>query len=277
MAKHKGLKTEKIIKMRKKLSIKEIASIFNVDYRTIHFHLNKSKRGFRLCECGCGKLTQAKRCIKGHSGHKWIKTRENYQIDCACGCKEKIWKYGNDHRVRKFAHGHNDSRKAKRGMFYSEKNKQYIRYQSSFELAAYSLLEQMSKVISYKRPTYVLYEFEGKVRKYYPDILIKYIDGTSEIVEVKPKGLISLPKNQAKFSAMKNDNFSIWTEDTLNAFIAKRVNSGKPKRKDVGNPEPSRVEPRKVQRLLEEDTSSLITSKSALHESDDIVQPLLKK
>ena len=51
-------------------------------------------------------------------------------------------------------------------------------------------------------------------------------------------------------------------------ILKKRVNSGKPQ----GNPEPSRVETRKVQRLLEEDTSSLITSKSALPERDEIVQ-----
>ncbi len=54
----------------------------------------------------------------------------------------------------------------------------------------------------------------------------------------------------------------------FNDIVEKRMNSGKPR---TGNPEPSRVEPRKVQRLLEEDTSSLITSKSVLHESDDIV------
>jgi len=49
-----------------------------------------------------------------------------------------------------------------------------------------------------------------------------------------------------------------------------RVNSGKPR---TGNPEPSRVETRKVQRLSEEDTSSLITDKSALQlKADDIVR-----
>jgi len=53
-------------------------------------------------------------------------------------------------------------------------------------------------------------------------------------------------------------------------LLKKRVNSGKPL--STGNPEPSRVEPRKVQRLLEEDTSSLMTSKNALHESEEIVQ-----
>ena len=223
-----------------------------------------------FCKCGCGKLTQTKQCLKGHSGHKWVRTREkNYQTYCACGCGEKIWKYVH-RRARKYILGHNDSRSKNRGMFYSEKNKQHIHYQSSFELSAYSILEQMSNVISYKRPDYVFYEFEGKIKRYYPDIFIRYSDGTSEIVEVKPKDLISYPKNQAKFSAIKLqcDNFSIWTEDRLkDASMKNGVNSGKPKRKDVGNPEPSRVEPRKVQRLVEEDTSSLITRTSAPRET----------
>jgi hypothetical protein len=57
--------------------------------------------------------------------------------------------------------------------------------------------------------------------------------------------------------------------NSFNDIVAKRVNSGKPR---TGNPEPIRVEPRQVQRLLEDGTPSLITSTSALRESDEIVQ-----
>ena len=55
-------------------------------------------------------------------------------------------------------------------------------------------------------------------------------------------------------------------------LLKKRVNSGKPL--NMGNPEPSvlpKGERMKVQRLLEEDTSSLITSKNALPEREEIV------
>lgn len=58
--------------------------------------------------------------------------------------------------------------------------------------------------------------------------------------------------------------------------LKKGMNSGKPKRKVVGNPEPSRVQTRKVQRLPEGDTSSLITGQSVPLERDDIVHNLLK-
>lgn len=50
-----------------------------------------------------------------------------------------------------------------------------------------------------------------------------------------------------------------------------RVNCGKPR---TGNPQPSRVETRKVQRLAEDGTPSLMTATSARHESDEIVQTL---
>lgn len=51
--------------------------------------------------------------------------------------------------------------------------------------------------------------------------------------------------------------------------LAKGMNSGKLRK---NNPEPSRVETRKVQRLLEEGTPSLITSKSVPLVRDEIVQ-----
>ena len=55
------------------------------------------------------------------------------------------------------------------------------------------------------------------------------------------------------------------------AYLENWVNSVE-LRKD--NTEPSRLQRRKVQRLLEDGTPSLMTSLSARHESDDIVQML---
>lgn len=57
-------------------------------------------------------------------------------------------------------------------------------------------------------------------------------------------------------------------------ILNKRVNSGKPL--IMGNPEPSRVETRKVQRLAEKDTSFLITATNALLEREEIVHSLSK-
>ena len=53
-------------------------------------------------------------------------------------------------------------------------------------------------------------------------------------------------------------------------IVAKRVNSGEPKRKDVGNPEPS-SQSEKVQRLVES-SDTLNNHNSALPERDDIVR-----
>lgn len=184
----------------------------------------------KLCDCGCGKITFSAKCLRGHSGHKWVKqVKENYLIECACGCGEKFMKYDKYRNpARQFIHGHNYNSGRYVGYFYSEKNKKNIRYRSSWELTAYQLLEVMSKVSSYtNEPFYVNYEFQGDIKRYYPDILIRYTDNTSEIVEIKPSFLVKLPRNQAKFSAIKKqyDNFSIWTENNLSAFLNKVANS----------------------------------------------------
>lgn len=65
-------------------------------------------------------------------------------------------------------------------------------------------------------------------------------------------------------------NKTMGKEHLFVAIFEKRMNSGKPKRKDVGNPEPS-SQSEKVQRLLE--SSDVLNNQiSVLHESDDIVQ-----
>lgn len=55
----------------------------------------------------------------------------------------------------------------------------------------------------------------------------------------------------------------------FNDIVENRVNCGKPR---TGNPQPSSLQCEKVQRLPEDSTLSLMTGKSARHESDEIVQ-----
>ena len=68
-----------------------------------------------FCECGCGREVK-NRFIRGHSGHKWTRKVEivNYEIECACGCGNKLMKYrietsrGNEGKfiARKYIYGH---------------------------------------------------------------------------------------------------------------------------------------------------------------------------
>lgn len=92
-------------------------------------------------------------------------------------------------------------------------------FRSSYELAAFKLLDQMSVVETYEVEPFPISYGEGKV--YIPDILISYRDGSRELVEVKPERLVGLKENKAKFSAARrwcreNDaTFEVWTETHL--------------------------------------------------------------
>lgn len=113
-------------------------------------------------------------------------------------------------------------RGTKKGKFFSKKNNKDIFYGSSYELRAFNILEQIAEVENYDRCSfYIPYNFKGSNKKYIPDIEVNYKDGTKEIIEVKPKALISIGKNSFKFEALKNyclDKgfcFSIWDETFL--------------------------------------------------------------
>ena len=109
------------------------------------------------------------------------------------------------------------------GHFFSTKNNKELYYRSSFELAAYKILEQLSKVYSYEaEPFAIPYTFEGINRRYIPDILVTYTDDTKELIEVKPEYLVKDEKVQLKNEAAEIyckenniDKFSIWTEKEI--------------------------------------------------------------
>lgn len=114
--------------------------------------------------------------------------------------------------------------RGKSGFYYSQKNSAMCYYRSSWELHAYSLLENMSYVVSYQpEPFAIKYSLDGKQRATTPDLLIRYADGTSELVEIKPSFKIRLniahtvEKLEAMSQYAKSNNipFSVWTEKEL--------------------------------------------------------------
>lgn len=109
-----------------------------------------------------------------------------------------------------------------RGRFYSNKNQQEIRYDSSYELAAFKILEQLLPVKCYSRCTFsVDYIFEEAKRKYLPDILVTYQDMQQEVIEIKPFDRLFDPKINTKHEAAealckeKGMKFSVWCEGDL--------------------------------------------------------------
>lgn len=108
------------------------------------------------------------------------------------------------------------------GRFFSKKNGKEIYYQSSYELTAFELLEQMSEVISFDRGPVIPYLWEdGSKHLYHPDILVEYRSGRLEVIEVKPQAMLGLWDNVVKLRAGRDwceqngMTFVVWTEEKL--------------------------------------------------------------
>ncbi len=110
----------------------------------------------------------------------------------------------------------------KSGHFFSEKNNKNLWYRSSYELIAYKILEQLSKVKFYEVESLCIrYEYQNSKHRTAPDLLVTYIDDTKELIEVKPEWRLEDEQTVIKLEAMENyalDNnwlFSIWSEKQL--------------------------------------------------------------
>ena len=110
-----------------------------------------------------------------------------------------------------------------RGKYFSNKNNCFIKYDSSYEVRAYELLEELDTVVSYRRCNfYIKYFYEGINRSTNPDLLLNYADGTTEMVEVKPcRFIINCDKTIKKINVAhqyckeRGIKYSVWTEKKL--------------------------------------------------------------
>lgn len=167
---------------------------------------------------------------------------------CACGCGEriKIKRQHGEQGYPKFIAGHhtklekykesNSDRATKRlitcgnlggynyirGKYFSKKNKKEIRYDSSYELKAFELLECTENVLSFDRcDFFIKYEREGHIRRYTPDIFVNFLDGRQSVIEVKPQSRVKEKETDLKrlagenFCKEKGYTYEIWTEIIL--------------------------------------------------------------
>lgn len=118
-------------------------------------------------------------------------------------------------------HGNRFDKKFKKGTHTSTKAGT-IKYDSSYELQAYKILDNMPKVLYYDRcKFYIKYELESKTRRYIPDIFVTYSNHTKEIIEVKPEYQLEFPECLAKFAAGREYSkqnkykYSVWSENKL--------------------------------------------------------------
>ena len=111
------------------------------------------------------------------------------------------------------------------GYFASYKNHSQIAFESVLERDLCMLLEFDSDVMSYEeQPMQIYYPYQDKNRRYTPDILVSYKDGTKKLIEVKYTSEFSKkPELIEKFDILKSFfhknydlSFEIFTEKQIN-------------------------------------------------------------
>lgn len=90
---------------------------------------------------------------------------------------------------------------------------------SPLEEEILSALDADNKVYGYEIEPFRIQYWAGSKRRFYiPDLLVRYVDGSKTIVEIKSEWDVAEPINQAKFKAIEqyaNENgygFEVWTD-----------------------------------------------------------------
>lgn len=100
----------------------------------------------------------------------------------------------------------------KRGSHESLKCHGVAQYRSGWELAYMKYMDSSDLVSEYHYEPFVIQYLSNvrskKVRKYYPDFLVKFADGTTKLVEIKPKKRLTNARVQKKAKAASD-----WCEE----------------------------------------------------------------
>lgn len=111
------------------------------------------------------------------------------------------------------------------GAMWSKKNNKEITFRSAYEFAYCLRLEEDDNVKAYfMEAMSIPYFFEGDYHKYIPDLFVVYMDGSSELLEIKPQSMIHRRDVQVKAiaankfiadSKVKNCKYRFITEEEI--------------------------------------------------------------
>ena len=84
--------------------------------------------------------------------------------------------------------------KFRKGIYESTKMSRNFKYASGYECTVFELLDSWVEVEAFAvEPFKIPYVFKGEPHTYIPDILVTFIDGNTELWEVKPENQTALP------------------------------------------------------------------------------------
>lgn len=109
--------------------------------------------------------------------------------------------------------------KARQGFHESTKMREELHYRSGYEKEVYELLDEDAEVLSYYVEPFKIPYYHGKDwHEYIPDLRVNYVDGKTDIWEIKPASQTTYQKNKAKWAAAQEHatklgwNFMVITE-----------------------------------------------------------------
>jgi hypothetical protein len=113
--------------------------------------------------------------------------------------------------------------KFKQGKYESTKTGKVLGYRSGLEEKLYKILDQHDEVSSfYSEPFHIDYVHKGQAHKYFPDLIVNFMDGTRQVWEVKPSNQTDLEMNKNKWRAAEDAckvrgwKFEVYTEQRIN-------------------------------------------------------------
>ena len=193
-------------------------------YKLVGFDLEQNlrqdyyytRRGWRF-----SKQSQRKRasgCPKGMTEFEWASYRGLKRVYDAGKKRWVMNLWPETHKTRNDLSSERamgkQTRNNIRGYFESEKNGDAVYYASSYELRCMFLLEQDESVVAFRRCE----SFKGESGLRNPDLWVDFVDGRSEVWEVKPElmlledDVLDQIRESSAFAKSKGVIFKVWSE-----------------------------------------------------------------
>jgi TnsA endonuclease N terminal len=127
---------------------------------------------------------------------------------------------------------------AKTGVFYSEKLRRLVQFDSTLELLILRQLDTDPRIVSYQeQPITIPYVLDGQARDYTPDIVVQLNDGRAFVIEAKPQEHLGEFDQVMKWASLARycgrHGLGFWIGSPERSLIEHRCVQPNPERHDL--------------------------------------------
>jgi hypothetical protein len=190
--------------------------------------------GYGYCQCGCGKKTMllyngSHAAFVSATHHPRYRNKDerterlrNGRNAPTTAARERQSRIATEVFRARLCDGTFRAGRAIGGTYFSNKNDRHMVFMSSYERRAFEILDAVDSVRSYEEQPYAIsYCYRGARLQYVPDAIVRFKDGRSALLEIKPRSQLTKEKIIAKakaaisFCQRRGLQYMIWTEDLL--------------------------------------------------------------